>query len=52
MKQINESGMTFGPFEDDQFFYIEKSEVYRRVRKGIKVAEFTLIRKEKSNQLL
>jgi len=52
MKQITESGMTFGPFEDDQFFYIEKSEVYRRVQEGIKVAEFTLIRKEERNQPL
>ena len=29
--QVAESGMVFGPFEEDSCFYIEKSAVYRKL---------------------
>jgi len=41
---IIESGMTFGPFEEGHCFYIEKSETYRNLQQGVKMAEFLLLR--------
>jgi hypothetical protein len=34
-----ESGMTFGPYSDDEFFYIEKSKMLKKCQ-GIKTVEF------------
>lgn len=44
---IVESGMTFGPFPTGHCFHIEKSETYRRVQSGVKMAEFLLLRPKK-----
>ena len=41
---IVESGMTFGPYPDGHCFYIEKSECYKSIAEGVKVAEFMLLR--------
>ncbi len=41
---INESGMTFGPFPPGHCFYIEESEIYKRVQHGVQMAEFLLLR--------
>lgn len=41
---IPESGMTFGPFLSDQCFHIEASRTYTSLGKGIKIAEFLLLR--------
>ncbi|MEO5349136.1 MAG: hypothetical protein H7836_05790 [Magnetococcus sp. YQC-3] len=41
---IIESGMTFGPYPPGQCFYIEKSKSYRRVREGVQMADFLLLR--------
>ncbi len=41
---IIESGMTFGPFKEGHCFYIEKSETYRNLQQGVKMAEFLLLR--------
>lgn len=27
---IEESGMTFGPFSEEQFFYVENSNIYNK----------------------
>lgn len=43
---IIESGMTFGPYPLGQFFYIEKSACYEKVREGVQMAEFLLLRKQ------
>ena len=43
-RPILESGMTFGPFPKGHCFYIEKSETYRKVQKGVRMAEFLLLR--------
>ena len=40
MVTINESGMTFGPFAENQVYQIEKSEAYTHLGEGIKVVEF------------
>ena len=40
MVTINESGMTFGPFPDNQVYQIEKSEAYIHLGEGVKVVEF------------
>lgn len=52
---IIESGLTFGPFPEGYCFYIEKSDIYKRINKdvqrvnqenkeGVKIAEFLLLR--------
>jgi hypothetical protein len=44
---IIESGMTFGPYPEGQCFYIEKSDCYRQIQEGVKMAEFLLLRQQK-----
>lgn len=39
MEAFVESGMTFGPYSDDEFFYIEKSKMLKKCQ-GIKTVEF------------
>lgn len=43
MTTITESGMTFGPFEPEHVFHIEKSGLYGSLGEGIKTSEFVLI---------
>lgn len=43
---IIESGMTFGPYPAGQCFYIEKSTCYEKVREGVQMAEFLLLRRQ------
>lgn len=40
MVTINESGMTFGPFPENQVYRIEKADVYTSLGQGIKAVEF------------
>lgn len=40
---ILESGMTFGPYPDGRCFYIEKSNTYADIQKGVQIAEFLLL---------
>lgn len=44
-KTIVESGMTFGPFSDDDCFELEKSAMYQNIQQGVRMAEFALIRR-------
>lgn len=44
-----ESGMTFGPFEEENFFHIEKSEVYRQIESQVKIVEFVLLKQTGTN---
>ena len=44
MITISESGMTFGPFPDDHCFEIEKCPTYKRIKSGVKIAEFVWLR--------
>ena len=44
---IEESGMTFGDFDDTDLFYIEKSEYYQRMGQGVSTVEFILHRPKK-----
>lgn len=42
---ITESEMRFGPFAQDECFYVEGSKVYEAMKKdGVKMAEFLLLR--------
>lgn len=45
---IKESGMTFGPFLDEQCFYIEKSNIYAKLQNGLPIAEFLLIQPDRN----
>ena len=42
---IAESGMSFGPYPDDDCFQIEKSQLYARIKTGVHMAEFAVIRR-------
>lgn len=42
MITVVESGMTFGPFEAENFFHVEKSEVYCAIEQHVKMVEFFL----------
>lgn len=43
---IIESGMTFGPYPAGQCFHIEKSDGYKNVQDGVRMAEFLLLRQQ------
>lgn len=45
MISIEESEMTFGPFDEEFFFHIEKSEVFHGITEHVKMVEF-IINKE------
>ncbi|MDP3874868.1 MAG: hypothetical protein Q8Q80_19600 [Methyloversatilis sp.] len=45
---IIESGMTFGPFPAGQCFYIETSTCYEKIKEGVQMAEFLLLRQQES----
>lgn len=42
MKRIIESEMNFGNFDESNLFYIEDSQIYKRLGSGIKTVEFIL----------
>ena len=42
---FSESGMTFGPFENEKFFHLEKSKLFRHCN-GLKTVEFIYHRKK------
>lgn len=42
MKSIPESDVIFGPYDEKDLFYIEKSELYKSLREGLKTVEFIL----------
>ena len=44
MEPIIESGMTFGPYRDEDCFYIEKSATYQAIQDGVPTAELLLLR--------
>ena len=44
MQPIIESGMTFGPYLKEYCFYIEKSETYKEIQDGVRMAEFLLLK--------
>lgn len=45
---VKESGMEFGPFDNNDFFHIEKSQLYITLGSGVRIGEFALIRDENS----
>lgn len=49
---IEESGMTFGPFQEDHCFWIEKSASYRAIQLGVPIAEFLWLRTRRSRAVV
>ena len=50
---IIESGLTFGPYPTGRCFHIEKSEIYTKIAKNVRMAEFLLLRiKEKKPSIV
>lgn len=45
---IEESGMKFGGLEEERLFWVEHSDIYRRVGEGIKTVEFIYLSKEEN----
>lgn len=43
IEPIIESGMTFGPYQAGDCFYVEKSKTYQKIQSGVKMAEFLLL---------
>ena len=43
---IEESGMRFGGLEKERLFWIEHSDIYKRLGEGIKTVEFIYLLKE------
>lgn len=41
---IEESGMCFGPFEANRLLHLEKSPLYTALGKGVKIADFAILR--------
>lgn len=44
MVTIRESEMDFGPYKEEDVFYIEKSNLYNNLKPKVKIAEFILKR--------
>jgi hypothetical protein len=44
MVSFDESGMTFGPYDEDYCFRVEVSETYRAIQYKVQMAEFLLLR--------
>ena len=44
MKQVKESGMCFGEYNDEDFFSIENSKLHQSVGEGVKTVEFILLK--------
>lgn len=45
MTTVTESGLTFGPFEDDDLFEVEKSTIYQSIQQNVPIAEFVFLRR-------
>ena len=48
MIKIQESEMSFGEFQEENLFHIEKSKIYKNLGDGIKTVEFILRYDEKA----
>jgi hypothetical protein len=44
MVSFDESGMTFGPYDEDYCFRVEVSDTYRAIQHKVQMAEFLLLR--------
>lgn len=47
-RDIVESEMHFGPYDEQDLFHIEKASLYKNLGEGIKTVEFVLMYREKS----
>jgi hypothetical protein len=51
MITIPESGMTFGPYQEDKCFCVENSATYKKME-GITIAEFMLLQSQKGRPVI
>lgn len=51
-KDFIESDMKFGPYPAGQCFYIEKSACYEKVKEGVKMAEFLLLKQQQQGHVV
>lgn len=51
MKTVIESGLTFGPFKEEDLFEVEKSEVYKSIQDNVPIAEFVVLRHGNQTQV-
>lgn len=51
-KVITESEVDFGPFQEDDLFHIEESQLYQSLGAGLKTVEFIFLRNEGKNIVL
>ena len=49
---IEESGMTFGPFPEDDCLHLEQNAIYERIRQGVKIAEMAVARPARGGRAL
>ena len=49
-KTIPESGMTFGPFDEDLVFHVEKSQTYKNIEENVKICEFFYLDRKNANE--
>ncbi len=47
---IEESGMRFGPYHEDDVFHIERCELYKCIQTNLKMCEFVLHRTTEDNK--
>lgn len=47
MMVVQESGMRFGPYQEEDFFPIEHSSLHEKLGNGFKICEFLLVREDK-----
>ncbi|GFK95279.1 hypothetical protein NNJEOMEG_03138 [Fundidesulfovibrio magnetotacticus] len=47
---IEESGMTFGPFAEDDVYWVEKGHAYKSLKDPPSIVEFLLVKKLKRNR--
>ena len=51
-KTIPESGMTFGPFDEDLVFHVEKSQTYKNIEENVKICEFFCLDRKKTERVV
>ena len=49
---ISESGMSFGPFSASEIWQVETCALYKRIKEGVQIADFIVLRKRKEGQLV
>jgi hypothetical protein len=49
---VTESEMKFFTGNPDKYFYIEKSETYNKIKKGVAIAEFLYLKEKRGRRVI